>query len=405
VTGWIAAWLLSRVLSEPKRWRGLLALPVLLLVGLVLLVAVLVGGMGTSEASCGTPTPVSAPSGDPQTMKADGQYLKSQGFTPFAAAGVVGNLQQENGLSPSGDGLAQWGGGWKTKMQTWITQHGGDPATTAWQLAYIVASARDPSGAGFGFPYAGIWADLTKAQSPEDAAMYWQNDYEKCDGVTPADFGTPNANDGLCNSPSRKSYAAQAFQALGGSSSAVNVSYTVSGTCVSASYPSVGGYVNPFAHTIGLSPERIDMGVDYAGTGEIDAIGDAKIIAAATGGTGWTSPMNTQACVYYQLLGGAYVGKYVYVCEDIVPTVNAGQVVRAGQAIAVFIPTSSTGLETGWGTGTPYGALATTTGGYHEGEVTAAGASFSRLLKSLGVPVDPATAAITPTGSVPAGYP
>src|SRR2546423_7984260 len=36
-----------------------------------------------------------------------------------------------------------------------------------------------------------------------------------------------------------------------------------------------GQYANPLAHTHNVTPQRIDMGVDYDGTGPIDAIGDA----------------------------------------------------------------------------------------------------------------------------------
>ena len=35
---------------------------------------------------------------------------------------------------------------------------------------------------------------------------------------------------------------------------------------------SAGGYQNPFAHALTVQASRIDMGVDYAGTGVIDAI-------------------------------------------------------------------------------------------------------------------------------------
>ena len=36
---------------------------------------------------------------------------------------------------------------------------------------------------------------------------------------------------------------------------------------------SAGGYQNPFAHATAIVPERIDMGVDYTASGQIDALG------------------------------------------------------------------------------------------------------------------------------------
>ena len=66
-----------------------------------------------------------------------------------------------------------------------------------------------------------------------------------------------------------------------------------------------GQYVNPFAHTRNLTPQRIDMGVDYDGQGEIDAIGDAHITFAGTDiGGGWTCSTPTNGGVVYQLSNG-----------------------------------------------------------------------------------------------------
>jgi hypothetical protein len=100
---------------------------------------------------------------------------------------------------------------------------------------------------------------------------------------------------------------------------------------------SAGGYANPFAHTQGLSAERIDMGVDYAGSGEIDAIGNARIVFAATGiGGGWVCSTPANGGVAYQLTDGRYQGDYIYVTEDVSPTVHPGDTVAAGQQVATF---------------------------------------------------------------------
>jgi murein DD-endopeptidase MepM/ murein hydrolase activator NlpD len=169
------------------------------------------------------------------------------------------------------------------------------------------------------------------------------------------------------------------------------------------------GYVNPFRDIPKLTPERIDMGVDYnapAGS-PILAIGNATVLAATDHGSGWTSPLNTQAAVYYRLDDGPYAGKTIYVAEDIQPTVAAKQSVRAGAQIATFL-SSSTGLETGWGSGTPYGCLAFALGQQAPGDPggwsSAAGMSFNRLLVGLGAPAgiyNPGA----PRQTMPAGYP
>src|SRR6516165_3043303 len=66
------------------------------------------------------------------------------------------------------------------------------------------------------------------------------------------------------------------------------------------------GYVNPLAGAR-LKPERVDMGVDYAGSGTLAAIGTARLTYVATSETGWPG-----AFIEYRLLGGPDAGRYVY---------------------------------------------------------------------------------------------
>ena len=155
-----------------------------------------------------------------------------------------------------------------------------------------------------------------------------------------------------------------------------------------------GQYASPFAHTRNLTPQRIDMGVDYDGQGEIDAIGGAHITFAGTGiGGGWVCSTPTNGGVVYQLDDGPDQGKWVYVAEDVIPTVHTGDTVRAGQQIATFAPPSGTGcLEIGWasGPGSP-APIALQDGGFQDGSGcaawrTAAGDNMSDLIHSLGGP-------------------
>ena len=59
-----------------------------------------------------------------------------------------------------------------------------------------------------------------------------------------------------------------------------------------------GHYVNPLAGAQ-VTPERIDQGVDYSGSGPLGAIGDGKVTYVGTSGTGWPG-----AFVEYQLTDG-----------------------------------------------------------------------------------------------------
>lgn len=174
----------------------------------------------------------------------------------------------------------------------------------------------------------------------------------------------------------------------------------------------VGTYTNPFKTvSSALRPERVDMGVDYYAPGgsQILAIGDGTVYAVAASGSGWISPTNTQAFVGYTLSDGSYEGKSIYVAEDIIPKVSVGQTITAGQVIATFIG-SSTGLETGWATGSGYGCLAASLNQQAPGDPgawsSAAGISFNRFLTSLGAPSGSPIVGNGVHGSpLPNGYP
>jgi hypothetical protein len=117
----------------------------------------------------------------------------------------------------------------------------------------------------------------------------------------------------------------------------------------------VWAYVNPVRAVAGLRASRIDMGVDYSGSGPILAIGEAKVVTARyvpgpESCWGRTCAPAPGGWVVYRLLDGPFVGKYVYAVENITLKVKAGQIVRAGQMIAVLHPRSPN-LEIGWAAG------------------------------------------------------
>jgi murein DD-endopeptidase MepM/ murein hydrolase activator NlpD len=147
------------------------------------------------------------------------------------------------------------------------------------------------------------------------------------------------------------------------------------------------GYVNPLAGAR-LKPERIDQGVDYAGSGTLAALGAGRITNVARTGTGWPG-----AFIEYQLLTGADAGCYVFYAEGVIPVegLRAGQPVSAGQPIATVIPHYPTGIEVGWGAGISTKAYAKVNGQWsaaddHDNVATAAGKSFSALVAALGGP-------------------
>jgi hypothetical protein len=142
------------------------------------------------------------------------------------------------------------------------------------------------------------------------------------------------------------------------------------------------GYVNPLANA-SVRAERIDQGVDYAGSGTIGAIGPGVVTQVVPSGSGWEGG----GYVEYKLTAGPYAGRYVFAAEGVAPTVSVGQTLSAGQPVATIIPGSSTGIEIGFAAGVGQSAYASRYGGgYSEGQRTAAGQAFSDLVASLGGP-------------------
>ena len=147
------------------------------------------------------------------------------------------------------------------------------------------------------------------------------------------------------------------------------------------------GYVNPLADAI-VNPERIDQGVDYAGVGQLVAIGAGRITHLATDNSGWPG-----AFIEYQLLDGADAGCFVYYAEGVTPAdgLRVGDTISAGQPIATIIPVYPTGIEIGWGAGTATKAYAKAAGQWNptddEDNIgSSAGKSFSALIAALGGP-------------------
>ncbi|MFI5027364.1 MAG: lytic murein transglycosylase [Solirubrobacterales bacterium] len=131
-------------------------------------------------------------------------------------------------------------------------------------------------------------------------------------------------------------------------------------------------YVSPF---LNASEGRIDMGVDFTGSGPIAAVGNARILR--TGAPGWPEGGG----VLYQLLDGPRAGEIIYVYEGVDATVRAGEKVGAGQQIANFRPGGSIEMGFADAAGAPLSAPI-----YHEGDETAWGARMADFMAGIGSP-------------------
>jgi hypothetical protein len=148
-----------------------------------------------------------------------------------------------------------------------------------------------------------------------------------------------------------------------------------------------GHYVNPLAGA-SVTPERIDQGVDYAGSGTLSALGAGRVTYAGLSGTGWPG-----AFIEYQLTGGPDSGRFVYYAEGVSPAggLHVGETLQAGQPVAEIISGWSTGIEIGWGSGVGTQTLAEADGNWSGGDdadsvPSPEGKDFSALIASLGGP-------------------
>lgn len=145
----------------------------------------------------------------------------------------------------------------------------------------------------------------------------------------------------------------------------------------------MANYKNPVGR--GLTAERVDMGVDFGGSGPLYALGHGVItqVYGLGGGSGWP--------------GGGWIGlrlddgREVYYAEDVSPAVHAGQTVNAGQLIG-HATGGASGIEIGWasgqGTGTEAAALnQQNTHGDPGAFATAMGVDMAHLIHSLGGPM------------------
>ena len=162
-------------------------------------------------------------------------------------------------------------------------------------------------------------------------------------------------------------------------------------------------YANPLRNVSGLILERVDMGVDFGGSGPVYALGDGVVTNAEGDNSGWPGG----GWITYRLTSGPAAGLMVYVAEDVTPDVQVGQTVTSATVIANMFNGGS-GIETGW---------AMSDGASAESEMpeagdiggdgpfpTMVGLNFDELLQAVGVPAAP-NSGQAGNGNLPSNYP
>lgn len=86
-------------------------------------------------------------------------------------------------------------------------------------------------------------------------------------------------------------------------------------------------YRNPLRDVANLTPLRVDMGVDYSGTGDVFAVGPGTIENITP--QGWPG----KSFIAERLSAGMYAGKLWYAAENIAPFVQVGQQVDSSTRI------------------------------------------------------------------------
>jgi putative peptidoglycan binding protein len=156
--------------------------------------------------------------------------------------------------------------------------------------------------------------------------------------------------------------------------------------------------VNPFKHSKEVQANRIDMGVDYHGVGEIVAWTHMKVIA--WGGSGWPGG----EYIHCQITHGRFQGLYYYCAESVIPVALPGKTLKPGDLLCYFgggaRPGLFPGIEMGWSSPVTNVTYYNHVHGYYNNVgSTEAGRAFARVLKECGAPVisDPGKGTLFPS--------
>jgi len=335
-------------------------------------------------------------------------FFTGKGLTGTQASGIIGNMQAESSIQP--ERLEGTTSGTLTPSSSLTASQLTDD-TLGWGVVQwtppgsvispVKLSGGNPDDLGTQFSY--VWQELNSndlntltqlktTTTPQAAADDFEQYFER-----PAS---------LSDEPIREAFAEAFYQQFANGMalppSLQSTATTGAGGCSSNPASATGttsatGYKNPLRDVAGLSPERVDQGVDYAGTGPVYSLGDAIVISVATTNSGWPglgtncangAPPCNGAFIKYKLTDGPAAGDYVYFAEDCRPTVTAGDNITSSTVICNMYE-GGTNIETGWTTaaaGTQALASAQYQAGGGNSYATSAGQNFSALLTLLGAP-------------------
>jgi hypothetical protein len=196
--------------------------------------------------------------------------------------------------------------------------------------------------------------------------------------------------------PLHGSIASNAMPA-GGFASALAVNPGTGGYYVGLDVTPLDGYLNPLRALTSLLPQEIDQGVDYCASGPIYALGNGVVENLYD--PGWPSGV----FISYRMTSGPAKGHYVFVAENVTPSVVIGEHVTATTVVGV-VHDAKTCLETGWADPPASPEQAAGHVEYNGKNTTAFGLNFSSLLQALGArPGLPQP--FGPPGPLPSGWP
>jgi len=344
-----------------------------------------------TDASCCTSSSITSVTGNDHAQKAF-NYFVLQGLPPAAAAGLVGNFQQESGdkLNTTASngatyGIAQWLGGRRTKLENFASSDPQNRAVSdlALQLDFVWHELNTNYKSSVLTPLKAISG--TSREDTDHAAQIVFDHYE-----APGDSSLPR----------RQANAWSVLQSYGGSAPSSSPESSDAAICTSNSGSSdISAYKNPFRDVHNLSGMRIDEGVDYGGSGPVYAIGNAKLIKAVKD-PGW--PGGTW--IVYQLTDGPAQGKYVYFAENCDIKVSTPATLTSSTVICNMV-NASPHTETGWAADPSGGNIAAAYSVYQEGFVTAYGVNFAQLMKCVGDTTSHERQTAQVHGTLPAGWP
>lgn len=183
----------------------------------------------------------------------------------------------------------------------------------------------------------------------------------------------------------------------GGFASAIALDEATGGYYVAVDDTPVDGYLNPLRAVTSLLPQEIDQGVDYCGSGPVYALGDGVVV------NDYEPQWPGGVFISYRLSNGPARGHYVYLAENVTPSVKVGQLVTPTTVIGVMHD-ASTCIETGWADPPAHPERARGHVEYNGRNSTAFGLNFSSLLAALGArPGLPQS--FGPPGPIPATWP